>query len=413
MRKNFSKMVKHPFFSGSLIMVLGTNGANAINYIYHMVMGRILGPSDYGVLAALISLITILSILPQSFSLVIVKFVSAAKNKENIKALYNFLNKKIYFFSLGLSLTILIFSSYVSTFLNIKETLIYLAVISFFFFIPSAFYRSILQGTLNFKDLVVSIFSDTLTKLILGLVLVLMGFEVFGAMVGLVLAVLTGWALAYYFIKDIRKIRNSSESFNIKPIISYSVPVFLQFITLTSFYSSDLLLVKHFFNNFEAGIYAAVSSLGKIIFFAAAPVTSVMFPIISMKNSKNEKFMKIFFLTILITFGISLVILVIYYLFPSLAIALLYGKAYIKGTTILFPYALFITILSLAWVIINFNLSLGKTKTVIIPCAGALFQIILILYFHNNLMQIVMVSLLVSSIMLFILSVSTLLLLKK
>lgn len=413
MKNKLSKIITHPFFSGSLIMVLGTNGANAINYIYHMIMGRILGPSDYGVLAALISLITILSILPQSFSLVIVKFVSSASNKENIKSLYKFLNKKIYLLSLGLSLIILIFSNYISKFLNIRDVFVYLVAISFFFFIPAAFYRSILQGMLKFGNLVISIFSDTLIKLTLGLMLVLMGLQVLGAMLGLVLAILTGWGLAYYFIKDIRKIEKPSRLVKMRPIILYSVPVFLQFITLTSFYSSDVLLVKHFFNSFDAGIYAAVSSLGKIIFFAAAPVTSVMFPIISMKNSKNEKFIKFFLLTILITIGMSLVVLTIYYLFPVFAISLSFGKAFVNGTTILFPYALFITILSLTWVIINFNLSLGKTRTVFIPCVGAILQIILILYFHQTLMEVVFISLIVSFIMLLALSLSTIFQLKK
>lgn len=414
MRKNFSKIIKHPFFSGSVIMVLGTNGANAVNYIYHMIMGRVLGPSDYGTLAALISLITILAILPQSFSLAIVKFVSAAKDKEEIKSIYNLFNKKIYYLSSCILILTLIFSDNISRFLNIKNVfLLYLISLAFFFLIPAAFYRAILQGMLKFKVLVTSIFSDTLVKLILGLSLVLIGYKVFGAILGILVASTVGWGVALYFLGDFRSKGRSNFSVRAKPILLYTIPIFLQFITLTSFYSADVLLVKHFFNSFNAGIYAAVSSLGKIIFFAAAPFTSVMFPIISMRNSKNEKFIKIFLLTIAITLGASVAVLFIYFMFPEFAISLLYGDEYLSGVRILLPYGLFITILSLTWVIINFNLSIGKIKTVSIPCAGALLQIILILYFHDSLMQVVLVSLSVSLIMLAALTIFTVTFLKK
>lgn len=395
-------------------MVLGTNGANAVNYIYHMIMGRVLGPSDYGTLAALISLITILAILPQSFSLAIVKFVSAAKDKEEIKSIYNLFNKKIYYLSSCILILTLIFSNNISRFLNIKNVfLLYLISLAFFFLIPAAFYRAILQGMLKFKVLVTSIFSDTLVKLILGLSLVLIGYQVFGAILGILIASTVGWGVALYFLKDFRNKGRSNFSVRAKPILLYTIPVFFQFITLTSFYSADVLLVKHFFNSFNAGIYAAVSSLGKIIFFAAAPFTSVMFPIISMRNSKNEKFIKIFLLTIAITLGASIAVLFIYFVFPEFAISLLYGDEYLSGASILLPYGLFVTTLSLAWVIINFNLSIGKIKTVSIPCAGALLQIILILYFHDSLMQVVLVSLSVSLIMLAALTIFTVTFLKK
>ena len=39
----------------------------------------------------------------------------------------------------------------------------------------------------------------------------------------------------------------------------------IQALAFTSFFTTDLILVKHFFPPFEAGIYAALSTLGKII----------------------------------------------------------------------------------------------------------------------------------------------------
>ena len=63
-------------------MVGGSMLSNVVNYLYHLAMGRILGPVDYGILASLFSIFYIIGIVPLSSSVSIVKFVSTAKNKK-------------------------------------------------------------------------------------------------------------------------------------------------------------------------------------------------------------------------------------------------------------------------------------------------------------------------------------------
>src|SRR5690606_35205120 len=82
-------IVSHPLFSGSSIMILGSLGANAINYLYHLIMGRALGPVDYGKLAAIFSLLYIVSVVPISSGFAIVKFISTAKDKKERDRFYS------------------------------------------------------------------------------------------------------------------------------------------------------------------------------------------------------------------------------------------------------------------------------------------------------------------------------------
>ncbi len=79
MKKYFKQLITNPLFSGSAIMIFGSNFVSFINYLFHLVMGRMLGPASYGELAALIALIGLLGMIPASMSLVIVKYVSSAK----------------------------------------------------------------------------------------------------------------------------------------------------------------------------------------------------------------------------------------------------------------------------------------------------------------------------------------------
>ena len=67
----------------------------------------------------------------------------------------------------------------------------------------------------------------------------------------------------------------------------------------------DLILVKHFFSDQDAGVYATLSILGKIIYFAASPVASVMFPIVAGKHAKGEKYFEFLLMSLLITIFLS------------------------------------------------------------------------------------------------------------
>ena len=77
-----------PLFSGSVVMIGGSMLANAVNYLYHLIMGRVLGPVDYGVLASVFAILYVISVIPVSTSFAIVKFISSTKNKRELWGVY-------------------------------------------------------------------------------------------------------------------------------------------------------------------------------------------------------------------------------------------------------------------------------------------------------------------------------------
>src|SRR5579859_6517422 len=87
--------LKHPIISGSMILVVGSMAANVVNLIYQVGMGKILDPGDYGTLLSLYSILYILSIVPSSTSVSIVKFIAKAKDKKERSGVYKAINKLI------------------------------------------------------------------------------------------------------------------------------------------------------------------------------------------------------------------------------------------------------------------------------------------------------------------------------
>jgi len=363
-------------------------------------MGKLLGPSGYGELASLIAIIGLLGIIPGSMSLAITKYISSAKDAEEMDNLISWLRIKIFQIALILFVVIIIFAPAISSFLHINK-LIYLILIAFsyLFSLPSGINRAILQGLLKFKEMVASVLLESLIKLSISILLIYLGFYLFGAMIGLILATIVGWYITHHYLRDHFTSRIQRPQM-MKDMILFAFPVMIQAIASTSLYTSDLILVKHFFSSHEAGIYASLSTLGKVIFFGVGPIGSVMFPLVTQRVTRGEDYKKIFHYSFIATALFSLIILLLYWLFPNPAIRLLYTPEYLEGSNLLVWFGLFMSLFSLSSLLISFNLSLGRTQIVLYPLIAAFFQIVLIWYNHKSLYTVISISIVVTALLL-------------
>lgn len=381
-------------------MVLGSNAVNFLNYIYHLIVGRLLGPAFYGELASLISMIGLLGIIPGSLSLVIIKYVSSAKNEKEVAVLISWLKRKILLASLLFFVGIIVVSPFILSFLHInKLSYILLIAVSSLFSIQSLLNRSILQGLLKFKEMVLSVLLENSAKLVMSVVLVYLGFRVGGAVLAFAIAAILGWYITNFYLKDNAKGKDNF-TLDIKPMLLFTIPVLVQSFATTSLYSADVILVKHFFSSHEAGIYASLSTLGKIIFFGTGPIGSVMFPLVSQRKARKQSYKKIFILSFFGTGILASGVLLIYWLFPEFAIRLLYGGAYIEAKDLLVWFGIFISLFTLAFLLISYCLSLGKTTVVIFPAIAAIAQIIAIFLFHETIFTVILISIIVTALLL-------------
>jgi O-antigen/teichoic acid export membrane protein len=392
MKQKIIHIVKHPLFSGSAVMVIGTNLNNVINYIYHVFMGRMLGPVAYGEMASLFSLIVLVGTVPASINLAVVKYVSSMKNKQELSGFLSWIMKKSVILGIVISLIALGFSKYLQEFLKIRSLLpVIILSASFAILIPSTILRSILQGLLKFNKLIATYLTENIFKLIISITFVLLGLSVSGSMLGILIASGIGIGLSYIFSSAYLKNAHSNPV-GLSKFIEYSFPVLLYSVASTSLFSSDLLLVKHFFSAQEAGTYAALSTMGKIIVFGASPVTGVMFPLVSKRKSDGENFHKIFWFGFLLIGFICVLMLTVYKTIPEFAVSLLYGNQYLYAAKLLFPFGLFIAFFTLVTYLVGFYLSVNHTKIVTILAGAAILQIIGIILFHTSLLEVITVS---------------------
>ena len=273
------------------------------------------------------------------------------------------------------------------------------------FSLPSLIYRATLQGLLLFKDMIFSIMVENFLKLIIGVGLVYLGFSVGGAILAIVIATFFGWLVARSLTQKAIIATFEVKKTDFAPkykteVLIYAIPVLLQSVSMTSLLSTDLILVKHFFPPSEAGLYAALSSLGKIIFYGVGPISAVMFPMISQRSAKGHQYTNIFVYSLALTALLSAVALMVYWLVPDLAIKLLYGSLYLKAAGLLVWFGLFIALYTVCNLMVSYFLSLGLTRVIILPVIAAIAQILGIWIYHDQLFTVIKISIAVAAILL-------------
>ena len=382
-----SKLIKD-----TAIMMIAMGFSNFFNYLYQLSMGRLLTPIEYGELFSLLSLFYIFSVFSTTVNTSITKFTSIYKiNNEygKIKTLLVRASKSLALLGGLIFLGVVILSPYISKFLKIDNPLL---VILLFASVPFGFvlpvYQGILRGLQRFEALGISASSWSFFKLVFGVLFVLLGLGVVGGISGVFLAHVFALVITLFFLRDLLKVEGEG-GVNLRDIVNYSSLAFLSIFAYTTMWNIDVILVKHYLSPLEAGEYSAISVLGKIVLFAPGAVGMVIFPKTAEMHEKGEEHFHVLLKGLALTLLISGGIVLVYALFPRFIITFIYGEKYLSVAPYLWRYGLAMMLLALLNVIMNYALSINRTKIFYPLLVGVFLEIITLYYFRTSIENII------------------------
>jgi len=377
------------------IIFIFTSIVNLINFIYHIVMGRLLGPEQYGILASIISFLFITIAISGTIQTSSVKFTSMyyASGKINeIRSLFILITKRVLIITLTVFLIIIIFLKQLSSFLNLNSyfPLIFLGIM----IVESslvAIGRGTLQGIKRFKQLGINLTIEVILKFLLGLLLVYSGLKANGAIIGVILALFISYLIIFSPLRDIlnTRIKKEKVSINLKGFYKSITLILISTALFSLFSYTDIILVKHFFPAYEAGYYAAAVQIGRIILFFSGAIGIVILPRFSEKFVRKEKLYGTFYKSLLMISVISSVFLIFYYFFPENIVNFIYGKEFMEAASLIFIYGIFTTLISLIHVQIYYFISIGRFWYLIYMFLILIGQFIFIWRLSNNLFNII------------------------
>lgn len=378
----------------SLIVFAGGMVSNIGSYLYHLLTGRILGPTGYGELASLISLLYIFGVPTTVLSTVLVKYFSqckAADSPGEAKDLYLKMVGILAKISIVFFFVFLALSPFIGSFLHLSasSSLIWLCI-GFILSIFTTVNGSVLQGFQMFVWVAVFTASAVFIKLLISTPLAFWGVE--WAVIGSTIAATIVLLLFFYPIRFIFSAVRKQFPLTKRSIVRFSIPTFITLLGLTSLYSFDIVLARHFLTASESGLYSAIATLGKVIFYASSAVVTVLFPVLSERTARQEPPGNILGIALGLVGIISLCVTLAYIIFPTTVIQLLFGPSYFEGAQYLGLFAIFISLYSLGNVFVLACLALNRLWIWTVTAGAAAIQILCICLFHSSIAAIITVN---------------------
>lgn len=402
------RILSHDLVKGSTIIFLGTMLTNVFAFFFNLLLVRKFSYAEYGEYVAVISLFALLSIPAQSLQPVLVRFSSEFISKKQMGKAERFYRQtflSLILFSVLFFFVYFLLTPFLKEFFHIPDLLpillIGLTICLAYISIPN---MSFLQSMLKFSYLSFTTVLGSATKLGVGLLLIFLGFHVMGGLWAVWLSFLVPLLLSFIPLKNLFSVKEAPENISWREILAYGLPSTIALFALSSFTSTDVLLVKHFFSTNEAGLYGGLSLIGKVIFYFTAPITTVMFPLVIKRFEEKRSYHNLFFVALGLVSLPSLTLTLLYFLFPRLVVLIfLGGKQYQSIAGLLGYFGIFLTLFSLLNVFVNFFLSLKKTEVSVLVILGAILQAVLISLYHATFYQVIIISTIVTFVLLILL----------
>ncbi|TKJ41564.1 hypothetical protein CEE37_03085 [candidate division LCP-89 bacterium B3_LCP] len=313
-------------------------------YVMHIVLGRHLGPAEYGLFGVVLYAAAIIrTFVSSGFPMAVAKFVSAVP--ERAESIF----RKSFSFQLLLaviiSLTFFIFAPNIARLLGDDALIPLFQVISpipiFFgtFFLVIQYYNGLRRYLTQSGWLTISY----ILRAALAIGLAVAGFHVFGAVVGIVLAS----AVVSIAILITRKKSSSAEKFAPSELIYFSAPLIISSISHAFLMDLDLMFVKRLVPDAAStGYYTSAKALAQAIPFAFFALSGALYPAVSRAYSANnmQKLKNYIEQANRLLIAVVLPLIAIITIESDSILVLFFGGQYLPGAAIL------------RWLIISFSL---------------------------------------------------------
>src|SRR3989344_1285742 len=348
-----SSLFKHSSIMFSSIMI-----ANVFAYLFHIFMARNLGPASYGEFGSLLAIFMILSVPVGTIQTVITKFVSRfnSKNEDGkVGSLIFSSIKKLFYYGLFAFILVSLLSPFIAKFLHIDSSIPVIIVgFTVLFSVILPVNRGALQGLQKFNALAVNNVLESVFRLLLGSVLVVLGFGVSGALLAFGLGYFVAFLIAFVSLKKYFDKRDGN--INVKEIYKFTLPVFVLGLIMNLLINLPTVFIKHFYSSEFTGLWNVALTLARIILFVSSSVSLVMFSKISSLESLKEKkevFKKSLGYVVLSSLSISL----IFFFFSEPILLILFGQEYLNGAVILKWMGIISILISILQVNIRYKLA--------------------------------------------------------
>jgi O-antigen/teichoic acid export membrane protein len=386
-----------------MLSVLLVNGGN---YLYNLILGRYLGPEKFADAAILITFLLVLSFVAMTFQLVTAKFSVLFDGAVFLNFISRMLKNTI-IFGILIGIIIVLLSTQLQIFFKTTTSTMFVV---FGFGIPFYFLmsvnRGVFQGKKELTFLSITYQGEMISRLFINF-LIFWFLEIessiliaTGIFCSFIVALFPFKLKGFIFLKSIN-------------LAAPEKKLVRNFFVITAFYeftqiiinNSDILLVKHYFTSIDAGLYASLALIGRVVYFIAWMFVMLLLPTVIQLKKEGKPTVPILLKYVSYIAVIATLIILSCFLFPQQIISLLFGGEYLSIAPLLWKYALATGVFAISNIFAYYYLSLEKYIPVVLSGLFGILQVVFIILFHDSLAQVVNVQI-VAMILLLIMQLS-------
>ncbi len=375
----------------NVIVGVGTMAAGILGVGFQSLVSHQLRPADYGAVFAVITIITLIGLPASAFALLMARETSRDRaNGQYIKsaALLHGGSRALLVVGALFAAAFAAASPLVARFFDLPVPLLLAAAVGIPFGLALPLLLGEFQGEQRFVAFSLLSTGQAALKLLGALALGL----IYGPL-GIVAGISLGSAVIYLVAWRILRLKLSSRARSawLRPATRYLALIVPSTLAIALLLSTDVLVVKHFFASRQAGEYAAVAAIGRAIFWGATGVAGVLFPKVVFRESQGKSGVNLIGASLALVAVGSLAGLAVLSLGSTWLLSAFAGSAYAEAAGYVPWYALGMTLLGGAAVLVATQQSRGRPAFLAVLIPLTLLEPALLVAFHQTLMQVVQV----------------------
>jgi O-antigen/teichoic acid export membrane protein len=369
---------------GGWSLVIATTGVSGLNFLFHVLISRLLGPSYYGALGAVLDIISVLAVPLGAVQLAVTQAVVSGAGKERMSL--RRLTMKATLWGVGAMVAVWVLAPLIDDFLNLKSPFTDQAIgVWIVLAVVAAVLQGALLGELRYVPVAVASFvGGGALRLACGALLVSAGFGLGGAVAATVLgqAFTTGVLLMVarreVFAKGLDQVRiwMRDAALSIAALAGYTM--------LTAI---GVFLARHFLAPVAAGRYAAATIAGSIALYLPGALVTVAFPRLVSAHATGIGARKTLGETLGLVTVIGLAAFAVLAGIPAVVVDVLFGPDYLGATSVVGIIALISVLLGIIGVLTYFHIA--RRSVAALSCwAGVAFVWVLVAMLHGGMQAI-------------------------
>jgi O-antigen/teichoic acid export membrane protein len=360
-----------------------------LGFAFQIAVSHRLHPSAYASVFAAMTLLTLISLPASALTLLMARETSrdrAIGHSAASAALLRSGNQALLLVGVALGVLFAAGSTWIGAFFSVPAEL----VVAMAAGMPVALALPLLMGELQGQQRFLSFSSMNVVAATLKLVAAIalgLALGPVGVVLGLAMAAIISYGITFWLVRRRLAIRFTQPW--LRPAARYMALIVPSTLALSVLLSADILLVKHFFSAPAAGEYSAVAALGRAIFWGAGGVAAVLFPKVIYRESQGGNGSRI----VLVSLGIvavgGIIGLAVLGVVARSVLTAFAGSAYAGGAVILPLYAIAMTLLGSASVLIATHQSRARAEFLVVLLPITVAEPLLIVAFHQSLTEVV------------------------